>query len=146
MPKIKQHTVTLNPDQIECITRSIKLYLKGERAMIDHYTRQDPRLSSRSPVLKPYFARVRTAEAIIDLLKNPKSVVKYCLTTHPDGAYIIPASQVRATWDYNEQLLQYDPTHKGALMLKNYLSRTFGDISIPPISGELKPTPNNNPF
>ena len=128
MSKIKQHTVTLNPDQIECITRSIKLYLKGERAMIDHYTRQDPRLSSRSAVLKPYFARVRTAEGIIDLLKKPKPVVKQSLTTHPDGAYIIPATQVRATWDYNEQLLQFDPTHRGALMLRSFLIQTFGDI------------------
>ena len=46
-------------------------------------------------------------------------------------AFVIPVLQVRETYTYNEQILKYDPTHKGALLLQSYLLQTFGDKCLP---------------
>lgn len=47
------------------------------------------------------------------------------------GVFIIPVEQVRETYAYNEQILKYDPDHKGAQLLKSYLLQTFGDECLP---------------
>ena len=52
--------------------------------------------------------------------------------TEPEGdAFVIPVSQVRETYAYNEHILKLDPTHKGAQMLQSYLLQTFGDKCLP---------------